>query len=78
MVKLSLAQIITWNLNALIQALKAINTNKYPISVFSDSKYIIESINKGWYKGLERKGWVKGDGKEPLTWNYGKIRRSVE
>ena len=54
-------------LNALIQALKAINTNKYPISVFSDSKYIIESINKGWYKGWKRKGWVKGDGKEPAN-----------
>ena len=54
-------------LNALVQALKSINTEKYAIVVYSDSKYIVDSINKGWYLGWKRKGWKKGDGNEPAN-----------
>lgn len=54
-------------LKALIQALKAIKSQKYPIVVYSDSKYVVESINKGWYKGWKNRGWMKSDKKEPAN-----------
>ena len=50
-------------LKALIQALKSIKSQKYPIVVYSDSKYVVESINKGWYKGWKNRGWMKSDKK---------------
>ncbi len=33
---------------ALIVALENMKTNAYPIEVYSDSKYVIEAITKGW------------------------------
>ena len=41
---------------AIIVALESLKTNKYPVKVFSDSKYVIDSITKGWVFG-----WVKKD-----------------
>ena len=34
-------------LMAVIEALEAVKTTKYPIEVYSDSKYVIDSIEKG-------------------------------
>jgi len=39
---------------AVIVALEQLKTNSLPIVVFSDSKYVIDSISKGWVLG-----WVK-------------------
>ena len=36
---------------AIIVALESLKTNKYPVKVFSDSKYVIDSITKGWVFG---------------------------
>jgi ribonuclease HI len=41
-------------LMAVIEALEAVKTTKYPIEVYSDSKYVIDSIEKGWVFN-----WVK-------------------
>ena len=41
-------------LMAVIQALEAVKTTKYPVEVYSDSKYVIDSIEKGWVFN-----WVK-------------------
>ena len=35
-------------LTAVIQALEAVKSTKYPVEVYSDSKYVIDSIEKGW------------------------------
>ena len=35
-------------LMAVIQALEAVKTTKYPVEVYSDSKYVIDSVEKGW------------------------------
>lgn len=40
---------------ALIVSLEAIKTTKYPIEVYSDSKYVIDSITKGWVFNWESK-----------------------
>ena len=47
-------------LMALIVGLESIKTNQYPVHVFSDSKYVIDSISKGWVFNWKTKGF-KGE-----------------
>ena len=42
---------------AVIFALEQVNTSTYPIHVYSDSKYVIDSIVKSWVFGWEKKGF---------------------
>lgn len=44
---------------AVIEALSLIKSNQYPIHVYSDSKYVIESITQKWVWNWEKKG-LKG------------------
>lgn len=39
---------------AVIKGIEALKTNKYPIIVYSDSKYVIDAINQKWVLG-----WMK-------------------
>lgn len=39
---------------AVIVGLENLKTNKFPVHIYSDSKYVIDSITKGWIYG-----WVK-------------------
>ncbi len=50
-------------LTGVIEALKALN-EKHKITVYSDSKYIVDAINKGWVMNWKRNGWYKSDGAE--------------
>ena len=49
--------------------LYALNALKEPCEVIltSDSKYVIDSITKGWVYGWQKKGWKKSDGKMALN-----------
>ena len=51
---------------AVLYALQAL---KEPCKVIltSDSKYVIDSITKGWVYGWQKKGWKKSDGKPALN-----------
>ena len=53
-------------LTAVISALSAL---KEPCNVqlYSDSKYIIDAVTKGWAKNWKAKGWIKGDKKPALN-----------
>lgn len=51
---------------AIIVALESMKTTKYPIRICSDSKYVIDSIVKGWVFSWEKKGF-KGK-KNPDLW----------
>ncbi|MBE6531495.1 MAG: ribonuclease HI [Ruminococcaceae bacterium] len=53
-------------LTAAIEALKLL---KEPCSVTltSDSKYLIDAIEKGWLASWQKKGWKKADGKPVLN-----------
>ena len=42
---------------ALIIALENLKTDKFPIEVYSDSKYVIDSITKRWVFGWNTKGF---------------------
>lgn len=53
-------------LTAVIEALSAL---KYPcdVTLTTDSKYVVDSITKGWAKSWKAKGWIKADKKPALN-----------
>ncbi|MCF6351921.1 MAG: ribonuclease HI [Cyclobacteriaceae bacterium] len=42
---------------AVIAGLEALNTNEHPITIYSDSKYVVDAINKGWLRNWVKKGY---------------------
>ena len=52
--------------NQLIEALRAL---KAPcrVELYSDSKYVIDALEKGWARGWKARGWVKSDKKPALN-----------
>ncbi len=50
-------------LTGVIQGLKAL---KQPclVELYSDSKYVVDALEKGWALGWQQRGWIKGN-KEP-------------
>jgi len=57
---------------AVIVALESLKTTKYPVKVFSDSKYVIDAITKGWVFNWQKKGF-KGKKNEDLWKRYLKL-----
>ena len=53
-------------LTGVIEALSAL---KEPCNVLltTDSKYVVDSITKGWVYGWQKKGWIKSDKKPALN-----------
>lgn len=51
---------------AVIVGLESIKKKSHDISVFSDSKYVVEAINKGWVFNWEKKNFIKK--KNPDLW----------
>lgn len=53
-------------LTAVIEGLKKL---KEPciVELYSDSKYVINALSKGWAWGWKKKGWVKSDKKPALN-----------
>jgi ribonuclease HI len=54
---------------AVIVGLESLKTNKHPITIYSDSKYVIDSISKGWVFGWVKKGF-KGKKNKDLWLRY--------
>ena len=44
---------------AVIKALEALKNDKIDITIYSDSKYVVESIEKGWIWNWEKKNFKK-------------------
>ena len=44
---------------AVIRALEEVKTNKYKIKIYSDSKYVVESVEKGWIWNWQKKSFKK-------------------
>jgi ribonuclease HI len=53
-------------LRAVIEGLRALK-GPSKVTIWSDSKYVVEAIEKGWAKGWRRNGWRKGDKKPALN-----------
>jgi ribonuclease HI len=54
---------------AVITGLEALKSTAHPIRVFSDSKYVVDSIAKGWVFNWSKKGF-KGKKNEDLWLKY--------
>lgn len=57
---------------AVITALESLKTNSIQVEVFSDSKYVIDSITKGWVFSWKQKGF-KGKKNSDLWMRYLKL-----
>ena len=53
-------------MTAVITALSALK-EKCEVTLYSDSKYIIDSVTKGWARSWKANGWKKGDKKPALN-----------
>ncbi len=53
-------------LTAAIEGLSALK-EKCRVTLYSDSKYLIDGIIKGWARNWRAKGWKKSDGKPALN-----------
>ncbi|MEB2776649.1 ribonuclease HI [Algoriphagus sp. D3-2-R+10] len=51
---------------AVIRALQALTTDEFPVQIYSDSKYVVDSVGKGWIWGWQKKGFK--DKKNPDLW----------
>ena len=53
-------------LTGVIEALSAL---KEPcrVELWSDSKYVIDALDKGWARAWQKKGWIKSDKKPALN-----------
>ena len=59
----------TNNRMELMGVISALRLLKEPciVELYSDSKYVIDALTKGWAKGWRARGWVKGDKKPALN-----------
>lgn len=53
-------------LTGVIAALEALK-EPCAVELYSDSKYVIDGLGKGWAKGWRARGWVKSDKKPALN-----------
>ena len=53
-------------LTAVIRGLEALK-EPCTVELYSDSKYVIDALEKGWALGWQKRGWVKSDKKPALN-----------
>ena len=53
-------------LTAVLTAL-ALLKEPWVVELYSDSKYVVDAIEKGWLYGWQKKGWIKADKKPVLN-----------
>ena len=53
-------------LMAVISALRALK-EPCAVELYSDSRYVIDALSKGWAHGWRKKGWIKSDKKPALN-----------
>ena len=54
-------------LPAVIEGLRAIKKNELPVTIYSDSQYVVNAISKGWLNTWIKTNF-KGDKKNPDLW----------
>ena len=59
----------TNNRMELTAVIRALSLLKEPciVELWSDSKYVIDGLSKGWAKGWRARGWIKSDKKPALN-----------
>ena len=62
---------------AVIVALESLKTTKIPVKIYSDSKYVIDAITKGWLKTWIQKNF-KGKKNKDLWLRYHEISKQYQ
>lgn len=59
----------TNNRMEMLAVIKALEILKEPcrVTLYSDSKYVVDSITKGWVYSWKKKNWIKSDKKRALN-----------
>ena len=57
---------------AVIMALKELNKSS-KVSLFTDSRYVVDAIKKRWLNSWQRRNWKKADGKPALNQDLWKM-----
>ncbi len=59
----------TNNRMELTAAIEGLSALKEPceVTLYSDSKYLVDGISKGWAESWKKNGWIKGDKKPALN-----------
>lgn len=62
-------RLTTNNRMEMLAVIKALEALKEPceVDLYSDSKYVVDSVTKGWVYGWKKKNWVKSDRKKALN-----------
>lgn len=62
-------KVTTNNRMEMLAVIKALESLKEPceVTLYSDSKYVVDSITKGWVYGWKKRGWIKSDKKKALN-----------
>ncbi len=62
-------RLTTNNRMELLGAIVGLEALKEPceVELYSDSKYLVDAVSKGWVYGWRKKGWKKSDGKAALN-----------
>ena len=55
---------------AVIKGLEAIKKGGIPITIYSDSKYVVDAIEKGWIWGWQKKNFAKTKANADLWQHY--------
>ena len=63
---------------AVIAGLETIKKNELPVTVYSDSQYVINSINKGWLKNWIRTDFKGGKKNKDLWLQFYDLSRSFK
>ncbi len=63
---------------AIVVALESIKITKYPIEIYSDSKYVIDSINKGWVFNWDKKSNFGGKKNEDIWRRYLNVHKNFK
>ena len=61
---------------AVIAGLEAIKKNELPVTVFSDSQYVVNSVEKGWLKNWIKTNFKGGKKNKDLWKHYYKLAKS--
>ena len=62
-------RVTTNNRMEMLAVIKALECLKEPcqVTLYSDSKYVVDSITKGWVYEWKKRGWIKSDKKKALN-----------
>ena len=62
-------RLTTNNRMELLAAIAGLEALREPceVELYSDSKYLVDAVTKGWVYGWKKKGWKKSDGKPALN-----------